>query len=129
MKNKHIMYLVGALFLIALIGFYVNPGSISGFEDMPARLCLVYADWCPHCKSIKPEMESLSKSINAGQEPALKGKKVKFEMLEEKRDAAKIAELPPVKGYPTFFYLKGGNVTEYKGSRDRESVLNYLATQ
>ena len=130
MKNKHIMYLVGALFLIALIGLYANPGSISGFEDAaPARLCLVYANWCPHCQSIKPEMEQLAKDINAGQEPRLKGKNVKFEMYEEKTHADKIAELPPVKGFPTFFYLKGGNVTEYKGGRDRDSVVSYLSTQ
>ncbi len=123
------MYLVGALFLVALIGFYVNPGSISGFEDVPARLGLVYADQCTHCKSIKPEMTELSKAINDGQEPRLKGKNVKFEMFEEKTHADKIAELPPVKGFPTFFYLKGGNTMEYKGGRDRDSVISFLSTQ
>jgi protein disulfide-isomerase A1 len=129
MKNKHIMYLVGALFLIALIGLYANPQAISGFEDVPARLCMVYANWCPHCSSIKDEMKQLSKSINAGQEPRLKGKAVKFEMFEEKENADKIAELPQVKGYPTFFYLKGGNTTEYKGGRDRDSIVTFLSTQ
>ena len=129
MKSKHIMYLVGALVLIALIGYYVNPRSISGFEDAGARLCLVYADWCPHCKSIQPEMEQLKADIAAGQEPRLKGKNVTFEMYEEKANADKIALLPPVKGFPTFFYLKGGNVTEYKGERDRDSIVSYLSTQ
>lgn len=123
------MYLVGALFLIALIGFYANPQSISGFDDMPARLCMVYADWCPHCKSIKDEMKQLSKDINAGQEPRLKGKNVKFEMYEEKENPEDIAKLPQVKGYPTFFYLKGGNTVEYKGGRDRDSIVSYLTTQ
>jgi thiol-disulfide isomerase/thioredoxin len=130
MKSKHMMYLVGALLLIAIIGYFVNPKSISGFEDAGgARLCMVYANWCPHCSSIKDEMKQLSKDIDAGQEPRLKGKNCKFEMYEEKENADKIAELPPVKGYPTFFYLKGGNVTEYKGGRDRDSIVSYLSTQ
>ncbi len=129
MKTKHIMYLVGALFLIALIGLYANPQSISGFDDMPARLCMVYANWCPHCQSIKDEMEQLSKDINTGQEPRLKGKNVKFEMYEEKENPKEIATLPQVKGFPTFFYLKGGNTVEYKGGRDRDSIVSYLSTQ
>ena len=130
MKIKPIIYLVGALFLVVLIGLYVNPLSISGFQDMPSgKLSLVYADWCPHCKSIKPEMEQLVKDISAGQVPELKGKNVMFEMLEEKSDANKISKLPPVKGFPTFFFQKNGNTTEYKGGRDRDSVLSFLSTQ
>lgn len=130
MKTKPLMYLVGALFLIALIGLYVNPQAISGFQDMPtSKLVLVYANWCPHCQTIKPEMETLAKAIAGGQVPELKGKSVSFEMLEESANKAEIAKLPPVKGFPTFFFMKNGNVTEYKGGRDRNSVVSYLSTQ
>ncbi len=130
MKTKPMLYLVSALFIIALIGLYVNHRSISGFADAgAARLCLVHANWCPHCQTIKPEMEQLARDISAGQVPELKGKNVTFELLEESADKGKIAELPPVKGFPTFFYLKGGNTMEYKGGRDRDSVISFLSTQ
>ena len=115
--------LVGAITVLAFLSIYAvytNEGFQSGDG---ANFYMVYADWCPHCQAVKPMMTQLRSTI--GQK--LKGKNVSIELLDGESKSPMLSQLPEVKGFPTFFLKKGGDVTEYKGPRDETSILDFLS--
>ena len=98
-------------------------GSPEGFSSEGApTFPMYYADWCPHCKEVKPLfkkfMRSGSMEVN---------KKIVFiDMVEAEQNPDK-AKGKPVKGYPTFLLEKpDGNYIEYSGSRDEAGWAQWL---
>lgn len=123
--TKKLLMLVGAITVLAFLSIYAvysNEGFQSGADG--SNFYMVYADWCPHCQVAKPMMTQLRSTI--GQK--LKGKNVSIELLDGESKSPLLAQLPEVKGFPTFFLKKGSNVTEYKGPRDEASILQFLSS-
>jgi thiol-disulfide isomerase/thioredoxin len=119
-----------SIFIVSIVALaiiaYLYP-RYEGFSNgADATITLVYADWCPHCKTIKPAMEAVAKSSPI----EVKGKKVAFQMFEEKKDATQIAQFPKVEGYPTFFYSIGGAAPEeYRGPRDIDAIKEFITSK
>jgi thiol-disulfide isomerase/thioredoxin len=123
--NKRVYLLIGAVVILAFISMYAVY-STEGFKDSSggAEFYLVYAEWCPHCKTIKPivaDMASKYREIN--------GKPIKIEVVNGETDVPILQELPKVKGYPSFFFRKDGFTEEYKGGRDEESIVEFLKSK
>ena len=96
---KNIAYaLLGA---IVLYGLYKLLTTSEGFSS-GNTFALYYADWCPHCKTVKPAFESwMSKQTI-----------VTAKMYEADKDSAAV-KAAGVKGFPTFQLTKGdGSVVE-----------------
>jgi thiol-disulfide isomerase/thioredoxin len=123
--NKRVYLLLGAVVLLAFISMYAVY-STEGFTDSSggAEFYLVYAEWCPHCKTIKPIVEEMSKRYRE-----IDGKKVKIEVVNGETDVPILQELPKVKGYPSFFFRKNGETEEYKGGRDESSIMEFLKSK
>ena len=118
---------VGILGLAYFYGFGASFGfGLQGFQSGPApavnTFTMYYADWCPHCQTVKPEFTEFSKdgTIEVG------GKPCQVLMI----DAAKNPEAAkgkPVKGFPTFLLeTTDGKVVEYQGSRNTEGWMSFL---
>jgi thiol-disulfide isomerase/thioredoxin len=114
-----IVLLVGVMILMYIR--YLYPDGKDGFESAPT-FTLYYADWCPHCKSIKPVFEQWSKkgSVVVG------GKTVFVEMVEADKNADKLKG-KPVKGYPTFLLEKDGKFKEFDGDRSASGWEKWLS--
>ena len=98
-----------AVILLLLKFGYSNEGFASGTDSFT----LYYADWCPHCQTIKPAFTEWSKKGSM----QINGKTVFLQMVEADRDAEK-AKGKPVKGYPTFLLEKAdGSFKEFDGDR------------
>jgi len=88
----------------------------------------VYADWCGHCQSLKPEWAKMKKQIHMK-----KGKKnIRYTEIEEKEIDTKLRRLEKdhsVKinydGFPTLFMLKSGKVSYYKGPRQHNEMSKW----
>jgi len=117
------------LALVAAYGFGISFGrGLQGFQNLsgpaPAMnsFTMYYADWCPHCQTIKPEFTEFSNkgSIDIG------GKACQIRMI----DAAKNPEAAkgkPVKGFPTFLLeTTDGKVVEYQGERNTAGWLKFI---
>jgi len=133
--NKNTTFLIAALVILALLAiYYGTANSISGFEDSGKKFCMVYADWCPHCQSVKPQMQQFSDDVSAGKQ--LKGKGVSVHLVNG--DPPKGTEpdpllkvLPEVKGFPSFFLLdsKSGSATPYEGPREVSAMIEWIKGQ
>lgn len=126
--TKVILLSVVVVFLLAMIGVIGNgsvQGFIGGFGDAGAppvaSFTMYYADWCPHCKTIKPEFADFSKRGVV----TVNGKNVAVAMVEES-DKEKMAG-KNVKGFPTFLYqTAAGETVEYSGPRTRDGWMDFL---
>ena len=91
--TKVILLSVVVVFLLAMIGV-IGSGSVQGFiggfgdagAPPVASFTMYYADWCPHCKTVKPEFEEFSKRGVV----TVNGKNVAVGLVEES-DKAKMA--------------------------------------
>lgn len=134
--NKNTTFLVAALIILALFAvYYGTSNSMAGFKDMNSgknkKFCMVYADWCPHCQTVKPDMQQLSDDVAAGKE--LAGTDVSVHLVNG--DPPKGTEpdpllqtLPEVKGFPSFFLLdsKSGAATPYEGPREVSAMIQWI---
>jgi thiol-disulfide isomerase/thioredoxin len=113
------------LILILLVGvsilMYIRHVQPEGFESAPS-FTMYYADWCPHCKTLKPVFKDWSKkgSIVVG------GKTIFLDMVEVDTNPEKVKG-KPVKGYPTILLEKNGKFTEFEGDRTPAGWESWLA--
>jgi len=111
--------------MIGVIGNGSVQGFIGGFGDAGAppvgSFIMYYADWCPHCKTIKPEFADFSKRGVV----TVNGKNVAVAMIEESEKEKMAGK--NVKGFPTFLYeTAAGETVEYSGPRTRDAWMDFL---
>jgi thiol-disulfide isomerase/thioredoxin len=112
--------IVGSIVLLLVIVYFFGSRS-EGFQSGDATFTLYYADWCPHCKTVKPVFADWSKSGSV----TVNGKSVTTNMVEESSMKDKSV---PVKGYPTFLLKKAdGSYVEFDGDRSPSGWEQWLA--
>jgi thiol-disulfide isomerase/thioredoxin len=132
--KRDLLLLIGfalvALILVSSVS-YSGYRLYQGFENpigetnSRGTFTLYYADWCPHCKSIKPEFQKLA---DKGTLSLSDKSTVAVKMFEEKSIPAEVK--PNIKGYPTLLYSDtAGNIVEFNGERSPSGYLEFLNTQ
>jgi len=121
------MYLVGIIVAL-LVLLRVIHASTEGFTGSAATstggdsFTLYYAEWCPHCKSVKPAFAEWAKNgfVSVG------GKNVAVSMVEPEKQPEK-AKGKSIKGYPTFILeTADGQVFDYEGERTPAGYQKFL---
>ena len=79
------------------------------------KIILFYAEWCGHCKKMKPEWDNFKKD-----NPEVCEEYESEEITEELKKKYKI------NGYPTIVKVQGNNVIPYEGERTREGLNKFL---
>ena len=118
-KMSLLLLAIAGLLVFLFLYSYRLAGFQSGAENV---FTMYYADWCPHCKTAKPEMEALiAKSpITVG------GKKCEVRMIQPEKEPEK-AKGKPIKGFPTFLLeTVDGETVEYSGKRSTDGYLAFL---
>ena len=129
MNWKVILLVILTVALLALVAmFFFGSRLVQGFQTQtgpgPAMntFTMYYADWCPHCQTVKPEFTEFSKTGPI----EVNGKPCQVRLI----DAAKNPEAAkgkPVKGFPTFLYqTAAGETVEYSGPRTRDGWMDFL---
>jgi thiol-disulfide isomerase/thioredoxin len=126
-----VIALVSLVFLTLVI-LYINTLNnqkktehTDGFEGgSGGSFTLYYADWCPHCQTIKPVFKDFMGSGKVN----VNGKSIDCKMVEEKE--LKKNGGPDIKGYPTLIYsdASGKNV-EFSGPRTPDGFMEFLTQQ
>jgi thiol-disulfide isomerase/thioredoxin len=118
MKNKNAAYVPNREFM-------KNGSAGSGKE---AELMLFYVDWCPHCKTAKPEWENLKNDYEG---KTINGYKVLFTEVNctnESPDIEKMISQYKIEGYPTIKLLKDGQVIEFDAKPTQKTLDQFLHT-
>ncbi len=78
-------------------------------------ILFVKADWCPHCKVAKPELEVAAMQV--GRLPVF--------AVDSERDKATIRKLN-IDGYPTILYRSDrGRISKYVGPREGRRIADW----
>lgn len=103
------------------IAMFKDASGAEGFAAGADTFTMYYAEWCPHCKTVKPQFSNFA----AGGAKNINGKPVFIRMVEEKEiDTAKA---PKIDGYPTFVLEKaGGSSVTYEGERTVDGWTQFL---
>lgn len=127
MKTRFV-YLIGVVIgLLVLLRFIQTSkegfaNDIAGAAD---TFTLYYAEWCPHCKTVKPSFQQWAKNgfVTAA------GKNVKVRMVEQGEKPDEVAA-KGIKGFPTFLLETAeGKKVEFQGDRTPDGYLKFLEEQ
>ncbi len=136
------MVVVGVLILVGLFYLGRSNGWLNclreGFEgdnmntlnekpnpkENEVIMILFFVDWCPHCKTVKPEWAKLAKLNNT----QVNGKTIKVQSAnaegsQVEKDAARDNN---VEGYPTIKLISQSQVLDYNGARNAVEMGRFV---
>ena len=121
---------VQTIAIVAVVGLLVwylatrktVQGFVSGASSADGTFTLVYADWCPHCKAIAPQVKAAEGPMQIG------GKTFLIQAVESKEEDRIKSLGTEVKGFPTMLF-KGsdGAVEEVQVDRTMDAIKQFLA--
>ena len=103
-------------------------GKDNANSNKTANMMLFYVDWCPHCKTAKPEWEEL-KSEYEGKN--INGYNLVFTEYNCTNETAEIDELMDkykIEGYPTIKLVKDNQIIEYDAKPTKSTMEQFLNT-
>jgi len=141
------MLIICIVTLIVIVGgyFFVNKFLLSkrrdGFQDnstfdkvsddetdKEAEIMLFYVDWCPHCKTAKPEWEASMKDMDG---KVINGYRVQFTEVnctDESPEVQEMVEKFNIEGYPTIKLIKGDQVIDFEAKPTKDTITQFLNT-
>jgi thiol-disulfide isomerase/thioredoxin len=123
-------YFVWKNYLSNKINYNSNREHTKGQEtpSKVANLMLFYVDWCPHCKTAKPEWDALKEEYEG---KTINGYIVIFEEYNCTDESSEIEELInkyKIDGYPTIKLIKDNQVIEYDAKPTKATMEQFLTT-
>ncbi len=97
-------------------------------SNKTANMLLFYVDWCPHCKTAKPEWEELKAEYEGKN---INGYNLVFTEHNCTSETAEIEELMnkySIEGYPTIKLVKDNQVIEYDAKPTKSTMEQFLHT-
>ena len=97
-------------------------------ELKSAELILFYVDWCPHCKTAKPEWDKVKEQY---QGKAINGYTILMTEHNCTEDSAGNEELLnryKIEGYPTIKLLKDNQIIEFDAKPTQDNLEQFLNT-
>jgi thiol-disulfide isomerase/thioredoxin len=125
-----IAFSVLALVLVSALILGNRKNVVQGFagaaeEGNGGKFTMYYAEWCPHCQSVKPDFKQFmgDGTVNVN------GKSVHVDMVQPEKEPEKAVGVD-VKGYPTFLYSDAaGKTVEFSGPRNSSGYMEFLKQQ
>jgi thiol-disulfide isomerase/thioredoxin len=85
-------------------------------------------DWCPHCKTAKPEWEKFSKLYNGKEKGEYIIKCVDYNCTDENAEVTKIINKYNIESYPTIKMLKDNQVIEFDSKITEYTLEQFVNT-
>ena len=135
-----ILYIVAAILfiIIAVFVYYqyvkpsVNPTYTANREKQhgeasnEAELMFFYTDWCPHCKTAKPDWAEVKAEY---ENKTINGYHIIFTEVNcttESDEVEKLMNKYKIEGYPTIKLLKDGQIIEYDAKPSKDTIIQFL---
>lgn len=89
-------------------------------NDEKYSMIKFYADWCRHCKKLHPIFDEVAEKFKYKDN-------IQFLSINGDKGGKKLSYVFNIMGYPTMVLMQGdGNPVEYQGSRDADSIANFI---
>lgn len=143
-NSSTIMYIVAAIvFIIVAVFVYYqfvkpalkpsytanrekNQGEDGENSSKEAELMFFYVDWCPHCKTAKPDWEEVKSEY---ENKTINGYRIIFTEINctnESEEVEKLMNKYKIEGYPTIKLLKDGQIIEYDAKPSKDTIIKFL---
>ncbi len=116
------LYFLYKSFLSEHEGFEVESEELEDQIKDGTKLVLFYADWCGHCKKIKPVWEKAAKNVNAKE-----NRMIKVNCGEGSDKDQEIMKKYKIDGYPTIIKFVNGTPKVYNGDSDADSFKDLFS--
>jgi thiol-disulfide isomerase/thioredoxin len=129
-------YFLAAVFVILFISiaYYIYivyhqhkfKGPKTGSTHPDVEIYFFYTDWCPHCKTAKPEWESVKDNLN---DSVLNNYKLKFvdvNCTKESPEVDRLTRTYKIEGYPTIKLVKDSEIIEYDAKPERTTLTQFI---
>lgn len=93
-----------------------------------AELMFFYTDWCPHCKTAKPDWAEVKAEY---ENKTINGYHIIFTEINCTTESAEVEQLMnkySIEGYPTIKLLKDGQIIEYDAKPSKDTIIQFLNT-
>ena len=97
-------------------------------SNKTATLMLFYVDWCPPCKTAKPEWDSLKSEYDG---KSINGYTIHFTEHNCTNESAEVSQLMDkynIEGYPTIKLSKDNQIIEYDAKPTKSTMEQFLNT-
>jgi len=97
-------------------------------SNKTATMMLFYVDWCPHCKTAKPEWDDLKTEYEG---KSINGYNLIFvenNCTNETAEVTEMIEKYNIEGYPTIKLLKDNQIIEYDAKPTKTTMVQFLNT-
>jgi thiol-disulfide isomerase/thioredoxin len=139
-----VMYIAAAILFVIIAVFiyyqYVKPSLNptytansekkygEGGSTREAELLFFYTDWCPHCKTAKPDWAEVKAEY---ENKTINGYHIIFTEVNCTNESAEVEQLMDkykIEGYPTIKLLKDGQIIEYDAKPSKDTIIQFLNT-
>lgn len=110
--------------------FHANRENIPKDQNSnkTATLMLFYVDWCPHCKTAKPEWESLKSDYDGKSINGYTVNFIEYNCTNESAENTQLMDKYNIEGYPTIKLVKDNQVIEYDAKPTKSTMEQFLNT-
>jgi thiol-disulfide isomerase/thioredoxin len=131
-KKDHLPKLFVVILILIVLFYLYNHFLKEGFECSPKEvdthihqddkvLALFYADWCGHCKTVKPIWKEAAEKANKD-----KKRMIMIDVGGKTADQQAIIDKYQIDGFPTILVFQNGKSEPYSGKRDVDAFLKSL---
>jgi len=93
-----------------------------------ANMLLFYVDWCPHCKTAKPEWEQMKEEYDGKQINGYTLVFTEYNCTDETPEIEGLMDKYKIDGYPTIKLVKDNQVIEYDAKPTKSTMIQFLNT-
>ena len=134
--KRNLMILIVVL-VFAAVSYYayqnyivpsVNPKFVENreFDDKESsnenEIIFFYVDWCPHCKTARPQWDAVKKTYHGKQ---INNKVIYFKEINCEKNED-MADKYNVEGYPTIKLVKENEIVEFDAKPTEETLTQFL---
>jgi thiol-disulfide isomerase/thioredoxin len=130
--------------ILAVIGYFIykstqdktdsnytpnNEGMTDGSSNgKDVEIMLFHTDWCPHCKTAKPEWEQVKAEFDGKQ---VNGRNIIFtdvNCTNESPDVERMMNAYKIEGYPTIKLIKDNQIIDFDAKPTKDTLKQFINT-
>jgi thiol-disulfide isomerase/thioredoxin len=105
-----------------------NPNQGGQGSGKEAELILFYADWCPHCKTAKPEWEQVKAEYNGKDVNGYSLIFTDVNCTNESADVEKMMNTYKIEGFPTIKLVKDNQIIDFDAKPTKSTLTQFINT-